>query len=297
MQDLSPAAVRQIDGLNSVIDRYDAVILDLWGVVHDGIRPYPGVVDCLRALKSAGKGICLLSNAPRRADDVAAKLNGMGIAPDSYDLLMTSGEASHWAIRQPIDDWHAALGQRCYHLGPPRDDSLFDDLPVTRVDDVADADFVVNTGIDAFNETLEMYEPVLRAAAERALPMVCANPDLIVTYGDAIAICAGTLAARYEELGGDVRYHGKPYAPVYRTCLDRLGIGNMSRVLAVGDSLRTDIAGARAAGLGSALVTGGIHREELGAAWGTAPSPDRLAQVVRAAGHRPDYALTRLAWA
>ena len=288
--------VPQIAGLSTVVGRYDGMILDLWGVIHDGERPYPGVVECLDRLTAAGKRLCLLSNAPRRTGGVIAKLAGMGIGPERYRHVMTSGEATYEALRDRNDPWHAALGTRLYHMGPERDVDVYDGLPYAVAGRPEEADFVLNTGIVDFDEGLDDYAPALQACRDRGLPMVCANPDLVVMVGERLVICAGTLAARYEAMGGTVFHHGKPHAPVYHRCLALMGITNKRRILAVGDSLRTDVAGANAAGIDSALVTGGIHREELGGAWGTAADPERLAAAIEASGHLPTWALPRLVW-
>jgi len=286
-----------LTGLSALADRYDGFILDLWGVVHDGAEPYPGVPECLAALRQRGKKVCLLSNAPRRVASSRAKLDGMGLTADLYDALYTSGEASFEALRTPPDAWHAALGRRLLHIGPPRDNDVYEGLTDRlRVQDPADADFVVNTGIDDFDETLADYEDILAACATRRLPMLCANPDLVVVVQGRMVICAGELARRYEQLGGDVAYHGKPHAPVYRRCMTLLGDMDPSRVVAVGDSLRTDIAGANAAGIDGVLITGGIHREELGTEWGDRPDPERLADLAAASGHRPSAAMAHLRW-
>ena len=288
--------IAQLSGLASVIDRYDGVILDLWGVLHDGEQAYPGVPECLDRLKAAGKVICLLSNAPRRTSGVIRKLEGMGLGRERYDHVMTSGEATYDALRDRDDPWHAKLGRRLYHIGPDRDVDVYLGLDYTVVPTPEEADFVLNTGIVEFGEPLSVYEPDLEACARRRLPMVCANPDLIVMVGPQMVICAGTLAQRYEEMGGDVAWHGKPHAPVYDRCLKLMGIADKRRILAVGDSLRTDVAGANAAGVDVALVTCGIHQEELGGAWGEAVDPVKLAAVAEAAGHRPTYALPSLRW-
>ncbi|AWJ88958.1 TIGR01459 family HAD-type hydrolase [Azospirillum baldaniorum] len=286
----------QLSGIAPVIDRYDGVILDLWGVLHDGERPYPGVPECLDRLRAAGKVICLLSNAPRRTGGVIAKLDGMGIGRDRYHHVMTSGEAAYDALRDRDDPWHAALGRRLYHIGPDRDMDVYEGLDYTLAASPDEADFVVNTGIVDFGESLSVYEPALEACRRRNLPMVCANPDLIVMVGEQMVICAGTLAQRYEEMGGDVFWHGKPHAPVYDRCLSLMGIKDKGRILAVGDSLRTDVAGANAAGVDVALVTFGIHREELGGAWGEAVDPAKLAAAAAASGHQPTYSLPSLRW-
>ena len=288
--------IAQLSGIAPVIDRYDGVILDLWGVLHDGERPYPGVPECLDRLRAAGKVICLLSNAPRRTGGVIAKLDGMGIGRERYHHVMTSGEAAYDALRDRDDPWHAALGRRLFHIGPDRDMDVYEGLDYTLVASPDEADFVVNTGIVDFGESLSVYEPALEACRRRNLPMVCANPDLIVMVGEQMVICAGTLAQRYEAMGGDVFWHGKPHAPVYDRCLSLMGIKDKGRILAVGDSLRTDVAGANAAGIDVALVTFGIHREELGGAWGEAVDPAKLAAAAAAAGHQPTYGLPSLRW-
>lgn len=291
----APMSVPMINGLAAVADDYDGFILDLWGVVHDGARPYPGVVACLADLKRRGKRVCLLSNAPRRLEPAVAKLTGMGVTPDLYDALFTSGEASYEALRDRNDAWHAALGPKLFHIGPTRDDGIYDSLTDRmRVDSPEQADFVLNTGIDDNDETLADYVPILRRCRDRELPMLCANPDLVVMMGTQMVICAGELARHYAAIGGDVRYHGKPYAPVYRRCFDLLGNPAPSRVLAVGDSLHTDIAGANAAGIDSLLITGGIHRQQLGVQPGVLPTAAALAHLLDNSVHRPTFAASGL---
>ncbi|MDG3440510.1 TIGR01459 family HAD-type hydrolase [Nitrospirillum amazonense] len=295
---MSPA-IPLFTGLSQLADRYDGFVLDLWGVVHDGIAPYPGVPECLKTLRARGKRVCLLSNAPRRVDAAAARLTEMGLTPDHYDALLTSGEATHDALRDPPDAWHRALGPKLLHIGPDRDAGVYLDLGGRlKVDRPEEADFVLNTGIVDFSESLADYEPTLAACAALKLPMVCANPDLVVHVGPQLVICAGELARRYEELGGDVRQHGKPYPGVYARCFDLLGGMAPDRILAVGDSLRTDMAGANAAGIDGLLIAGGIHREELGVAdpLTDLPDLDRLAEIAAQAGLRISAVMNRLGW-
>jgi HAD superfamily hydrolase (TIGR01459 family) len=255
--------LRHVPDFASVADDYDGFIIDLWGVIHDGVTPYPGAVEVLRRLRDARKPAILLSNAPRRSSAAVAAMRAMGIGDDLYAGLMTSGEAVHEALRRPPDAWWASLGPRLYHLGPERDRNVFADLDRRQVANPDDADFVLNTGPDdeADPTTIAPFEGVLQACLDRALPMVCANPDLEVIRGGMRVICAGALAARYAALGGDVRLLGKPDPAIYGPVLEALGV-KRSRVLAVGDSLRTDIAGAAAAGVDACWVLGGIHAEE-----------------------------------
>jgi HAD superfamily hydrolase (TIGR01459 family) len=180
-------------------------------------------------------------------------------------------------------------------MGPERDDNMLDGAGLERVDDLEAAEFLLNTGPSGWDETVEQYEPLLRAARARELPMVCANPDLVVVHRGRRSICAGAVAERYAALGGRVRWHGKPFRGVYETCFAALGIADRRRLLAVGDSLRTDIAGANGAGIDSLLVTGGIHAEEFGLSGGQ-PDLDRLMAAVAASGHRPDAVIAHFRW-
>jgi len=284
-----------LSGLGEIAGRYDGLILDLWGVLHDGTAPFPGVVDALSRLKQAGKRLCVLSNAPRRAHLVEQRMNAIGLVRGLYDHVHSSGEEAWQHLLRRDDPFYAALGRRCYHIGPARDDNMLEGVDLERVAKIEEAEFILNTGPSGWDETVEQYEALLREARARDLPMVCANPDLVVVSQGRRAICAGVVAQRYEALGGRVRWHGKPFRPVYETCFAALGIADRRRILAVGDSLRTDIAGANAAGIASLLVTGGIHAEEFGLVGGQ-PDLDRLVEAVAASGHRPDAVIAHFRW-
>lgn len=289
-----------LPGVAAVAQAYDGFVLDLWGVIHDGHKPYPDAIDCLTRLHGArqgtGKSIVMLSNAPRRAEGVIEAMSAMGIDRGLYDGVVTSGELTWQALKQRDDPWHAALGRRCLQIGPARDHGLFEGLGLERVEQSEDAEFIVNTGPWRDEETLEDYMPLLAACAARKLPMICANPDLEVIRGGVRIICAGTLAAHYETLGAPVRYHGKPYAAAYDACLARMGLSDRARILAVGDSLITDIAGATAAGIDTLLVTSGIHAEELGLAYGEHPVASRLEQACAGRGVVPKLATAAFRW-
>ena len=182
-------------------------------------------------------------------------------------------------LRRRDDPFYAALGRRCLHICSDRDLEIRDGLGLDYVDDAEEAEFILNTGPAGWDDTIEDYAPLLRRALASRLPMVCANPDLLVMHGARLALCAGALAQWYEQEGGRVRWHGKPYRSVYDSCLALLGIADRSRILAVGDSLRTDIAGAAGAGLDSVLIAGGIHAEEFGMAGEGEPDPARIAAL------------------
>ncbi|HJU15616.1 MAG TPA: TIGR01459 family HAD-type hydrolase [Stellaceae bacterium] len=287
--------IRLIDRLSELAPRYDGFILDLWGVIHDGAAAFPGAVKCLAALRDSGKRVVLLSNAPRRADDVAARIARIGVPP-LYDHVMSSGEEAWLHLSRRDDPFYARLGRRCLQIGSERDTGMREGLPLEFVDDVAEAELILNTGPAGWDDRIEDYDPVLRAARARDLPMICANPDLHVLHQGRLALCAGALAERYEEMGGYVRWHGKPHPSVYDTCLGLLGIAERARILAVGDSLRTDIAGAGAAGLDSLLIAGGVHAEEFGAAPGGTLDPARAAAALAAVPYRPIGIARALDW-
>lgn len=267
--------------------RYDGLIVDLWGVIHDGVAPMPGALHCLRLLKERGKRIVLLSNAPRRSDDVIRRITTLGVPAGLYDDVMSSGEEAWQHLHRRDDSFYAALGRRCLHIGSERDMEIREGLGLDFVENVEEAQFILNTGPAGWEDDIEDYEPVLRAALRCDLPMVCANPDLVVMHGNRLALCAGALAKWYEEAGGRVRWHGKPFRSVYDTCLELLRIKDRARILAVGDSLRTDIAGADGARIDSLLIAGGIHAEEFGMPGAQLPDLARIETALREGHYNP----------
>ncbi len=247
-----------MSGFGALAARYEGFILDLWGVVHDGVRPYPGVAETLARLRDAGKPVVFLSNAPRRAATVARALAAMGIGAELYTAIMSSGEAVHAQLRDRLGEF-STLGRRFYHLGPPRDRDVFMGLELAQMDHPAQAEFLLNTGPDDVlgAQRAEPYLPVLEAALRAGLPMVCANPDLEVIRDGQRILCAGYLARIYQARGGVVIARGKPDPAIYAPTLALLGT-DRARTVAVGDSLRTDIAGAKAAGIDACWVLSGI---------------------------------------
>jgi HAD superfamily hydrolase (TIGR01459 family) len=281
-----------LDGIAPLADRYDGFVLDIWGVVHDGRRPYPGVADAFAALKARGKRVALLSNAPRRSHVVDTLLTGMGLDRGLWDATITSGELAWRALQD-----RAALGYggSALHIGPERDLSTVEGLDITLVSDAAQAEWVLNTGPDPErgNGAVEPYRPMLEACAARRLPMLCVNPDRFVMVGEQRVICAGALADLYVTLGGPAaREIGKPDPAVYAPVLEALGIADRARVVAIGDSPHTDLAGAQAAGLDAVWALTGLAAH----AHGEAPDPARLAAVAAQEGVAPVAALTGLRW-
>ena len=282
------------DGMRDLAASYDGVILDLWGVVHDGTAPFPGVLDCMARLIGAGKRLVLLSNAPRRSDDVVRRIARIGVPEGLYHGVMSSGEEAWQHIARRDDPFYAGLGRRALHIGSERDLEIREGLGLDFVETPEEADFILNTGPAEWEDTIADYAPVLRAARERDLPMVCANPDLVVIHNGRPALCAGALGEEYERIGGRVRWHGKPHASVYDSCLALLGIADRRRILAIGDSLRTDIAGAAGAGIDALLIAGGIHAGEFTA--DGALDRDRIAAAIRQSGTSPIAVAARFVW-
>ncbi|MSO64778.1 MAG: TIGR01459 family HAD-type hydrolase [Alphaproteobacteria bacterium] len=271
---------------------YDAAILDLWGVLHNGRQPYPGAVECLRRMRASGLRLVLLSNSPRRTAGVVDQLEAIGIPGPTYDALVTSGDLTHRALGRRAAP---AAGLPYLYVGPDRDRAVMEGLPYREVDRLSEARLLVVTGPrDDERETAEDYADFLAQAAARNLELVCVNPDLAVMRGDRMITCAGALALAYERLGGPVTYFGKPHPPAYAACLELLPGIDRRRIIAIGDSLRTDIAGAAAQGIDSIFILGGMHAAEL-AGVRTADDP-RLGAVLAAAAWRPAAVMTQLAW-
>ncbi len=286
-----------IPSLREFVADYDALIVDLWGVIHGGTEPYPGVLEALAALRAAGKPVALLSNAPRRAASAGRRLTEIGVPPDAYDLLMTSGEAAHDALAVRDRPEHAALGHAYLYIGPTWDMDLVDGLDYSAVEAAEEADFLLTVGLFDEADPLTRYDPLFAAARARGAPMICVNPDLVVHRQSGVTSpCAGLLAHRYLEQGGRVIYHGKPDPSIFHRTARALGQPEDARILVIGDSLATDIKGATAAGYDSLLVTRGIHAEELGIQPGETPDPGRLASLCARHGHVPTAAIASFCW-
>ena len=267
MTDPAAQAVPTLRHFSQVADRYDLILCDVWGVLHDGRVGHRAASEALvrfRALRGErARRVILVSNAPRPWRGVQRILDGYGVPREAYDAILTSGDLTHDLLK-------AHPGARVHHLGPERDAPIFEGLDL-RLVGPDEAERVVCTGLfDDTTETEEDYRDVLDSLHARQVPMICANPDLVVERDKKLIPCAGLIAAAYEAIGGAVVYAGKPYRPIYEAArekaaaLDPGRVPEPARVLAVGDAMRTDIAGAAGAGLPSLLIARGIHAEELG---------------------------------
>lgn len=290
-----PAFPERLDGVAPLARDYGGFILDQWGVLHDGTRPYPGAADCLRRLREAGKRIVVLSNSGRREADNLRLMAKMGFDPALIDRFISGGEEARRALEERSDPFHRALGRRCYAFTRGGDRSLLEGLGLELVDDIEKAEFLAVLGTDAPQRLVRDYETELRAGIAGGLPMVCANPDTIRLLPGGTTEAQGALARRYEEMGGEVFYHGKPYPAIYEACLDALACPR-EKVIAIGDSVGHDILGAARVGLKSALIPGGVHAAELGIRWGEVPAREKWHAFAASAVARPDYLLAAFNW-
>lgn len=257
--------MKSLSGLSDIANQYDAFIIDLWGVVHDGSALYPQARGALEAIHAAGKPVCFLSNAPRRAARAQATLDTLKIPRELYANLITSGEVAWKMIREKRDPFFARLGKRYYFIGPARDQHIGEGLPCEEVANLQDADFLFNAGFKDDPEHLSEFEPIFEKAIDRKLPMLCINPDReIIKLTGKIFPCAGLLGEHYVAKGGECRFIGKPYPEVYEEALSFFGAIAKPRILAIGDNPDTDIQGANQAGIDSLLILDGVPKEEGG---------------------------------
>jgi HAD superfamily hydrolase (TIGR01459 family) len=272
---------------------YDVLFCDVWGVVHNGIAAFAPACDALMRFRAGGGSTILITNAPRPGAAVVRILDRLGVPHDAYDAITSSGDVTRANVA-------ARRGESVFHLGPQRDLPIFTGLEVNFAP-IETADYVVCSGLfDDTVETPESYRDMLALMRRRSLFMICANPDIVVERGEALVYCAGALADAYAELGGEVLYCGKPHAPIYEAALAtaqalRGGAAlPRQRVLAIGDSVRTDLIGAASFGIECLFVTSGIHAEEYGGR--QSPSLDALNGIFAAAGVAPRAILRGLKW-
>jgi HAD superfamily hydrolase (TIGR01459 family) len=275
-----------ISGLGELARRFDSLLCDVWGVIHNGRESFPEACAALARWRAQIGPVILISNAPRPAEAVARQLDGLDVPRGSWSAIVTSGDVSRSLLA-------ARAPGPAFRIGPAKDDPLYDGLGLEFAS-VETAAFIACSGPnDEDVETPEDYRAVLTLAAGRGLSMICANPDLVVQRGDALIYCAGALAKLYEAIGGEVIWAGKPYAPIYDLAYEMAGRPERNRVLAIGDGLLTDLTGAREQGLDALFVADGVHAAE-------ALTPDGEIDAARLsallAPSLPAFAMRSLVW-
>lgn len=273
---------------SEIASGYDVVLSDVWGVIHNGLDYFPEACDALMRFRAAGGAVVLITNSPRPTESVIRQLERLNVPAKVYDGLVSSGELTRGVIR-------SRAGQTLYHMGPERDVSIFAGLDVAFAP-LERADYVICSGLfDDERETPEDYRERLEGMRARNQFMVCGNPDVVVERGEQLIYCAGAIADLYAGMGGEVLYAGKPYRPIYDEAMrlaKAAGAKAGARVLAIGDSVRTDLKGAHAFGIDCLFITAGIHAEELGAR--EKPDPAALAKIF--AGELPKAVMRKLVW-
>jgi HAD superfamily hydrolase (TIGR01459 family) len=287
---------RIIDSLTEISGHYDAVFCDLWGCVHDGLRPFPAAVEALRAFKAQGGTVVLVTNAPRPRASVARQLDRMGVPADCWDVIATSGDSARAAMFEGV------VGTKVWHIGEPHDAPFFeplellsDPVAIEKVD-LAEADGIVCTGPFDPHADPSVMRPQFLLAKTKGLKLLCANPDIVVDRGESREWCAGALAELYTEMGGESLYFGKPHPPIYDLARRRLEqIGRRvpdDRILAIGDGIRTDVLGGMGENIDTLFITGGLAREETGTV--DQPDPAKLARFLTEAELEPSYSIGML---
>jgi HAD superfamily hydrolase (TIGR01459 family) len=278
--------------LSQLAPRYDAILSDVWGVLHNGIAAHAGACEALVNYRSGGGRVVLITNAPRPSHSIIPLLDRLGVPPAAYDAIVSSGDMT----RGMLEEYR---GRTVHYIGPPAEnDSLFEGLELT-LDAAEDAAALIVTDLDTDDDTPDMYDARMKLWLRRNLPMIVANPDRVVEHGDRLIYCGGALADLYEARGGRILMAGKPYRPIYTEALHlaEQAAGHAldkSRVLAIGDSIRTDAIGAAGFGIDFLFITGSIHAEELDA-FGKA-DPAAIRDLVAPSGASLAGYMPRLAW-
>ncbi|MBN2751512.1 MAG: TIGR01459 family HAD-type hydrolase [Rhodospirillaceae bacterium] len=283
-------------GISAFVDQYDVFILDLWGVLHDGVSAYAEAAETLSRLKASGKRIVLLSNAPRRVEALVAVMTEMGLPRQSYDAIYSSGEATRHRLQARQNAVFSDLGRRLFFVGQDKDRDLYAGLDYISVDDPADADFVLACGPFDFDDSLAAYKSLVERIAETRVPMICANPDRGVIRAGKNVVCAGNIADLYAAIGGAATFVGKPDAAVYHEALALVGVDKKARIVGIGDGLDTDIAGCCAAGIDAVLCAGGVNALKLGTVHGESPNIHAVRTLVARHGQEPIGAIPAFVW-
>lgn len=282
-----------IEHLSEVSDRYDALFVDLWGCIHNGLKPFDGAVKAMQDYRKKGGTVIYVTNAPRHRTSVQAQLEGMGVADDAHDDIATSGDSARYALFQ------GAVGNKVYFIGQPHEHTFFDPLsivenpaPISQVP-LDQAEGIVCTGPTDPMADLDAHRAELLYAKQKGLKLLCANPDIVVDRGEAREWCAGALAQLYTEMGGESLYFGKPHPPIYDLARRRLAAGGKdvdpSRILCIGDGILTDVKGAMGEDLDCLFISGGLAATETQTTY--QPDPGLLSAYLEKEMANPTYTI------
>ncbi|MFC6686982.1 TIGR01459 family HAD-type hydrolase [Jhaorihella thermophila] len=288
---------RIINALSEIWDKYDALLVDLWGCVHNGVTAYPEAVEALRGYRARGGTVCLLTNSPKPRKGVAEQIEAFGVPRDAWDTIATSGDSARAAM------FRGVVGQKLFFMGEwERDEGFFEPIHVVEnpvsieLVPLEEAEGIVCCGpFDPYADP-EVNRPTFLYAKQKGMKLLCANPDIVVDRGERREWCAGALARLYTEMGGESLYFGKPHPPIYDLARRRLAeIGRLvpdSRILAIGDGIHTDVAGAMGEDIDSLFITGGLARAETKT--DSQPDPDALSDYLEKEKLDPTYAIGQL---
>lgn len=290
--------IRLCQGISELCDSYTGYIIDQWGVLHDGVKPYDGVIEALTELKNRKKQIIVLSNSGRRSEDNAKRLKALGFDLNLFDHILTSGEMTWIGLKERKAGVFEGLGDKCYMISRGNDQSLVDGLGLTLVNKPEDATFILVSGMDdpPKGRTVADLEPILRVGVQRKLKMICANPDLQAVAGNNLHAGAGAVAKRYEEFGGVVRYIGKPFPPIFRHAQSLFKDVLPSTTVVIGDSLAHDIMGGFNCGLDTCMVATGVHAASFRSVKGRDDCHKVLRMLGTNFGVRPNFWIPKFHW-
>lgn len=290
----SSCQILKLAGVRDLTDQFDGFIVDLWGVVHDGCRLFHGVKDALGQLRALNRKVIFVTNSSRRIDALSSMLEDFGINQTYYHSIMSSGEAAFAALSDPDNALLRQLGCRCFPIGEQEDGKWVEALKFELVGDINNADFILAFGLLPDNKTVNDYIPLLDRAKKRKLTLVCANPDRNVEIAGSRRLAAGAIADAYVDFGGPTVRFGKPDPAIYEACFSTLSNVPRNRIVAIGDSLATDIAGAARLGLFTVLVTG------IGALYSANPGDPadeiQLCRLVTGYGAQPNATMPAFIW-
>lgn len=276
-----------IGGLGEIAERYAGFFVDQYGVLHNGSRPYEDALACLERLRETGRPVIVLSNSSKRSEENRRRMEAIGIPRSLYTDILTSGELVWQGLYTKRATWSRGIGRSCYLIARNGETSLIAGLDLELVAEPRNADFILLASLEPQGESAEDLLPRLEPALEKQLPLICANPDRVAVSENGLITSPGTLAALYEERGGQVHWFGKPYPELYEAAFRRVGLDISKSILAVGDSLEHDIAGGSRAGLETAFITGGIFADT---------SAEELSHLYRRYKAFPDWSLEKFRW-